>query len=333
MTTTAKKVAIVIPVLNEEENIDVLFEHLESTREQRKDLSWTYIFVNDGSSDRTGELLDLLAARVSHCSVIHLSRNFGHQRAVTAGLDYADADIVGIIDADLQDPPEALLQMIREVEDGYDMVYGQRSSREGESWFKLATAKLFYRLLERLTNIHIPVDTGDFRVMNRKVLCAVRSMRETHRFIRGMVAWVGFKTKAHQYVRSARHAGESKYPFRKMLRFAIDAVFSFSEAPLKVVSIAGVATAFIGMLGIFYIVARKLFWGDYMTGVSTILFFVLLIGGIQLISLGVIGGYIGRIFEQTKRRPLYIVAATRNLEQAQTETFYQETVSMEPLEL
>ena len=306
-------VTVIVPIFNEDESLHAMWDRLVSVSRARSDLEWSFLFVNDGSRDRSRELLDELATANENCQVIHLSRNFGHQMAVTAGLDNAHSDIVCIIDADLQDPPEVLLEMIKEIEGGYNMVYGQRQSRVGESWFKLMTASAFYRLLASMTKVNIPVDTGDFRAMDRKVVESVRSMREYHRFLRGMVAWVGFKTKPVLYSREARFAGTTKYPFRKMFKFALDALYSFSDVPLRVAGYLGLITFGLGFLGMLYIVGELLFFGNYITGVSAVLFAVLLIGGVQLLCLGVIGQYLGRVFDQLKGRPLYLVDDSKNL--------------------
>lgn len=302
-----KRISIIAPIFNEYETIPALVQRLAETASKREDLDWEFIFVNDGSKDGSRELLGECASKDSRIKIVHLSRNFGHQLAVTAGLDAVRSDIVAIIDADLQDPPEVLLEMIKEVESGYNMVYGTRKMRQGESWFKLLTARVFYRLLEKMTSVPIPLDTGDFRVMDAKVLTALNSMREQHRFLRGMVSWVGYKTKPYYYDRDVRHAGETKYPFSKMLKFALDALFSFSNIPLKLSNYMGVVIVSLGLVGILFILVQGFFFGNFISGVSSTLLAVLLIGGVQLISLGIIGEYLGRIFDQIKGRPLYLI--------------------------
>lgn len=303
---------VIVPLFNEEETLPVLWRRLADVAARCPRWQWRFIFVNDGSRDGSATVLDALAEEHPHCTVIHFSRNFGHQMAVTAGLDQSTGDIACIIDADLQDPPEVLLEMIEAIESGYNVAYGQRTQRVGESAFKLLTAKAFYRLLSLMTSVEIPVDTGDFRAMDRKVVHAVRSMRERHRFIRGMVAWVGFRSKAIHYARDARHLGVTKYPFRKMLRFAMDALYSFSDVPLRVAGYAGAIAASCGFLGISYILVQALFFSNYLPGVSSVLFAVLALGGVQLLCMGVLGQYVGRLFDQSKARPLYIVAGVRN---------------------
>ncbi len=308
----SKSVTVVVPMRNEEANIGPLFSEFEKLRVARPDLAWKFLFINDGSTDHSAERLAELASREPACQVITLARNFGHQRASTAGLDHADGDIVCLIDADLQDPPAVLLEMIVEIEAGHNIVYGQRTQRVGESGFKRLTASGFYRLLTYLTDVDIPVDTGDFRAIDRKALDAVKSMREYHRFLRGMIAWVGYRTKAVKYVRAARHAGRTNYSVGKMMKFAFDAIFSFSAVPLKFAGYLGTMIAFAGLGGLVYILAKLIFFRDYLPGVSAVLFAVLFIGGVQLITLGIVGAYVGRIFEESKGRPLYIVDSFQN---------------------
>jgi glycosyltransferase involved in cell wall biosynthesis len=307
-----RTVDVIIPLFNEQETLPVLWQRLRNVAARCPRWQWRFIFVNDGSRDGSRELLDAMAEQYPHCTVIHFSRNFGHQMAVTAGLDQSTGDVACIIDADLQDPPEVMLEMIEAIEDGYNVAYGQRTQRVGESAFKLLTAKWFYRLLSLMTSVEIPVDTGDFRAMDRKVVHAIRSMRERHRFIRGMVAWVGFRSKAILYARDARHSGVTKYPFRKMLRFAMDALYSFSDVPLRVAGYAGAIAASFGILGISYILVQALVFSNYLPGVSAVLFSVLALGGVQLLCIGVLGQYVGRLFDQSKSRPLYLVADIRN---------------------
>ncbi len=305
-------VDVIVPVYNEQESVPTLWQRLASVAAGFPRWRWRFIFVNDGSRDGSAVMLDALAEAHANCTVIHFSRNFGHQMAVTAGLDQSTGDIACIIDADLQDPPEVLVEMIEAIENGYDVAYGQRTHRAGESAFKVLTASWFYRLLSVMTSVEIPVDAGDFRAMDRKVVDAVCSMRERHRFIRGMVAWVGFRSKAIPYARDARHLGVTKYPFRKMLRFAMDALYSFSDLPLRAAGYVGLIAAAGGFLGIFYILVQALVFRNYLPGVSSVLFAVLALGGVQLLSIGVLGQYVGRLFDQSKDRPLYIVAAIRN---------------------
>jgi dolichol-phosphate mannosyltransferase len=236
------------------------------------------------------------------------ARNFGHQIAVTAGLDYSRGDAVVIIDADLQDPPEVILDLIEKWREGYEVVYAVRAEREGESWFKKTTASLFYRVIYRITDVNIPLDTGDFRLMDRKVVNIMNQMRERHRFLRGMSSWVGFKQTGVTYKRKARFAGETKYPFSKMLKLALNAITSFSYFPLQLATYIGFITAGLSVIAIPVVILLRLITGTTLEGQATTLIIVLFLGGVQLISLGIIGEYIGRIYDETKGRPLYIVS-------------------------
>lgn len=312
----AKTLDILIPTYNEEDCIGELIIRLEKVRNALRPLEVNCIFINDGSFDKTPEKLEECAARHSWVKVIDLSRNFGHQMAIMAGLDYSHADIVAVMDADLQDPPELFAEMLERLKDGNDIVYGKRMQRQGENFFKLWTAKLFYRLIRLLCRVDIPENTGDFRVMNKKVVQALKNIRETHRFNRGLVPWVGFKSEAFYYDRKERYAGETKYPFLKMTRFALDALFSFSSFPLQVATYVGLFLLSLGIFGLGYVLYLKLFQGEIAPGLTTILISVITLSGVQILILGVIGAYIGRIFEEVKRRPLYIIRKTRNLENA-----------------
>lgn len=305
--------SIVVPVYNEESCFPELLRRLSVVREKLAPQFVELIFVNDGSSDGTPRLLDEAASRHDFVKVIHFSRNFGHQAALTAGLDRADGEFVCIIDADLQDPPEIIPAMLEKAGQGYDIVYGQRRSRQGETFFKKATAALFYRLLRRICGVSIPADTGDFRLMRREAVLAFRTMRENHRFIRGMIAWVGFRSTPFLYDRQQRHAGATKYPFAKMLRFAMDAIFSFSNLPLRISTYIGLTMTVLAILGLMAVVYLRVFTTYTVPGISAVLCVVLLSGGIQFLILGAIGEYVSRIYEQTKQRPLYIVARTSNL--------------------
>jgi len=305
-------VDVIIPVYNEMESLPALWKRLSAVAAACPRWSWRYIFVNDGSHDESRRILDSLAEEHASCTVIHFSRNFGHQMAVTAGLDHSSGDIVCIIDADLQDPPEVMADMVRAIEEGFNVAYGQRIQRTGESAFKTLTATWFYRILAMMTSVEIPVDTGDFRAIDRNVADVLRVMRERHRFVRGMVAWVGFRSKAISYRRDARHAGVTKYPIRRMLRFATDALYSFSDVPLRVAGYVGAVAALSGFVGIVYIIVQGVVFRNYLPGVSAVLFAVLALGGVQLLCIGVLGQYVGRIFDQGKGRPLYVIAEVRN---------------------
>jgi glycosyltransferase involved in cell wall biosynthesis len=300
-------ISIVIPCFNEAESIGETLRRLRQFCDGMPDIEAELIFVDDGSRDGTRELLRDAAAQDPRVRLVGLARNFGHQLAVTAGIDAADGDAVALIDADLQDPPEVLGEMIAKWREGYDVVYGRRTERPGESAFKLVTARLFYRLLNRLSDVPIPHDTGDFRLMDRAVVEVLREMPERDRFIRGMVAWIGFRQCALPYRRAERFAGTSKYPLRKMLRFAADGVLSFSTKPLQLSITLGLVSAAIALAGIVYALVARLLTDDWVPGWAAIMVAVLFIGGVQLVSIGVLGEYIGRIYGEVKRRPLYVV--------------------------
>ena len=298
--------SIIAPIFNEKENLPELqrrvSEVLESTGE-----SWELILVDDGSTDGSTEIIRDLAKKDDHIRSIIFARNFGHQVAVTAGLDYSRGEAVIIIDADLQDPPELILEMIKKWKAGNEVVFAVRAEREGESWFKLWTASLFYRVIYRITDVKIPLDTGDFRLMDRKVVNVMNQMRERHRFLRGMSAWVGFKQVGVEYKRAARKAGETKYPFKKMFRLAINAVTGFSYFPLQVATYFGFGSAGIAILAMPVVIYLRASGSQAFFGQASTLLAVLFLGGVQLISLGVLGEYIGRLYDEAKGRPLYIV--------------------------
>ncbi|HAJ35465.1 MAG TPA: glycosyltransferase [Chloroflexi bacterium] len=299
--------SVVIPVWNEEEVIPVLYERLVQTMDSTGE-RWEVIFVNDGSRDRSLELLTDLSRRDARVKVLNFSRNFGHQIAITAGFDYAEGDAVIVMDADLQDPPEVLLRMIAKWREGYDVAYAVRTKRMGETRFKLWTASAFYRLIRYIADVDIPLDAGDFRLMDRKVVLAMRQLREKNRFMRGLSSWVGFKQVAVEYERAARYAGETKYPLRKMLRLANNAITSFSHVPLQLAMYTGFFFAGLAGLGIVIAIILRLFGHDTLTGQATTLVSVLFLGGVQLIFLGIIGEYLGRIYDEVKDRPLYLIA-------------------------
>ncbi len=265
--------------------------------------------VNDGSTDDSQQIMEELYEQDrEHVRVIRFARNFGHQMAVTAGMDYVEGQVVILIDSDLQDPPELIPQMLAKWREGYEVVYAVRAKREGESWFKLTTASLFYRILYRITEVDIPLDTGDFRLMDRQVVNAVESMREQHRFLRGMVSWVGFKQTGVEYERGRRYSGVTKYPIRKMLRFAWDGITGFSYLPLQVATYLGFIVAGLSAVAIIVVIYLRAFADrEPLQGQATTLVMVLFLGGVQLISLGIIGEYLGRIYNEVKGRPLYIV--------------------------
>jgi len=304
---------IVIPVYNEETCLEELVRRLLIMRDRQPDVEMNFLFVNDGSRDRSVEMLNRYAEDYHFFRVIHFSRNFGHQAAVTAGLDAADADYVAIIDADLQDPPELIPDMLMKAQEGYEVVFGRRRQRKGESFMKKLSAKLFYRFISRLCDVDIPEDSGDFRIISRNLLEVLKQMREKHRFIRGMIPWAGFRSVAFLYDRDGRYAGETKYPLKKMIKFALDAIFSFSNMPLRLATYFGMGIAGLGVLGGMLILYLRFFTSLTVPGISAVILTVIIMGGFQIIMLGIIGEYIGRIFEESKNRPLYIIENTRNM--------------------
>ena len=308
--------SVVIPCYNEDEVIGETYKRLQAFCAELVNLEVELIFVDDGSRDRTRELLEGYAAEDPRIRVIVFARNFGHQIAITAGIDAAGGDAVVLIDADLQDPPEVVHAMVARWREGYDVVYGTRTERLGESAFKRLTARCFYRLLNRLSDVPIPLDTGDFRLMSRNVVDTFKAMPEQDRFVRGMVSWAGFKQIALPYKRAERFAGESKYPLRKMLRFATDGILSFSTKPLQMSVGLGMFCAFLALAGIIYALALRLFTNIWVEGWTALMLAVLFIGGVQLICLGIVGEYIGRIYKEVKNRPLYIVQKYVGFKQA-----------------
>lgn len=298
--------SIVAPIYNELENIPELYRRVKEVMDSTGE-PWELILVDDGSTDGSTEAICELGKKDKSVRPVVFARNFGHQIAITAGWDYARGDAVVIIDADLQDPPEVILEMAKKWKEGYEVVYAVRAEREGESWFKLWTASLFYRLIYRITDVKIPLDTGDFRLMDRKVVDVLRQMRERHRFPRGMSAWVGFKQVGVEYKRAARRAGETKYPFRKMFRLALNAITSFSYFPLQVATFFGFASAGIAIVAIVPVVYLRMTGSQAFFGQATTLIAVLFLGGVQLICLGILGEYIGRLYDEAKGRPLYII--------------------------
>ena len=308
--------SIIAPCYNEEGVLPELYRRIREVMERTGE-PWELVLVNDGSRDRTPQVMRELHAADPRVKVVDFARNFGHQIAVSAGLDYARGDAVIIIDADLQDPPEVILDMIERWKAGYEVVFAVRTERKGETWFKEFTAKLFYRIIYRITDVHIPLDTGDFRLTDRKVVEAMKQMRERHRFIRGMTSWVGFRQTGVEYVREERYAGETHYPFRKMFKFALDAITSFSYAPLQLASYLGFAIAGLGALAALGVVYARLFMqATPFLGQATTLVVVLFMGGVQLITLGIIGEYLGRIYDEVKGRPLYLVREALGFEEA-----------------
>ncbi|MCO7124754.1 glycosyltransferase family 2 protein [Sporolactobacillus shoreicorticis] len=305
MTMTIKY-SIVVPVFNEEKVIYESYKRLKTVMDRTFE-AYELLFVNDGSRDRTSEMLSYISKSDTNVKIIEFSRNFGHQIAITAGMDYATGQAVVVIDADLQDPPELILKMIEKWEEGYDVVYGKRVERKGETHFKKLTARLFYRTLKMSTDIDIPLDTGDFRLIDRRVCDEMKRIPEKNRFIRGLVSWIGFKQTAIEYVRNERFAGETKYPLKKMLKLSIDGLTSFSYKPLKLATYGGALLSLAGFVYMVVALSLKLFTSNTVPGWTSLIVIQLLFSGFTLFILGVIGEYIGRIYDETKDRPLYII--------------------------
>jgi glycosyltransferase involved in cell wall biosynthesis len=299
--------SIIAPIYNEIDNLPELYRRVKQVMDSAGE-SWEFILVDDGSTDGSTAKIRELAEADKTIRPVIFARNFGHQVAITAGWDYARGDAVIIIDADLQDPPEVILELVKKWKEGYEVVYAVRAEREGESWFKKFTAAMFYRLIYSITDVKIPVDTGDFRLMDRKVVNVLKQMRERHRFPRGMSAWVGFRQIGVQYKRAARVAGVTKYPFSKMLKLALNAITGFSYFPLQVATYFGFASAGVSILAIPVVAIMRLAGSHFFEGQTTTLISVLFLGGVQLISLGILGEYIGRLYDEAKGRPLYIVS-------------------------
>lgn len=302
-----KLISVVVPMYFEEQVVHECYKRLSKVLNEAK-YDYEIIFVNDGSEDNTLELLSALAKEDQRVRVLDFSRNFGHQIAVTAGINHSSGDAVVVIDADLQDPPELINEMIKKWEEGYDVIYAKRRKRDGESKFKLITARMFYRVLDNLTSIRIPVDTGDFRLMDRKVVEVLNVMDEKNRFIRGMVSWLGFKQIPIEFDRKERFAGETKYPLKKMIKFALDGIISFSTKPLKYAAYLGFFSVLISILIIAYTLVMKIAGSEsVVSGWASIMILVSFLGGVQLLSISILGEYIGRIYDESKNRPLYIV--------------------------
>ncbi len=305
MKNDQPELTVVVPAFNEEANVESMCDRVSGALDGVVE-SFEIIFVDDGSSDETWRLVSDLAARDPRVSGIRFARNFGHQAALTAGVDAATGRAVVIIDGDLQDPPEVIPEMVARWREGAEVVYGQREEREGETWFKLTTAALFYRLLRGITNVEIPVDTGDFRLMGPRAVTAFRALPERNRFIRGLVSWIGFEQTAVRYKRQARLQGETKFPVRKMLRFALDGITSFSFLPLRLATWTGFAVSLFAFLYILVVIVLKAM-GISWPGYSSLMASILFLGGVQLLMIGIMGEYLGRIFDEVKRRPLYLV--------------------------
>jgi glycosyltransferase involved in cell wall biosynthesis len=305
----SKKLSVIIPIYNEEGNIPALFERLNSVV-SKMEVEKEFLFVNDGSRDNSIALIKALAAKNTFVKYIDFSRNFGHQVAVSAGLDKASGDAIVIIDADLQDPPELISELFNKMQSGFDVVYAKRRARKGESFMKKFTARMFYRILGSITSVSIPVDTGDFRIMTKQVADIVKSMPEKEKFLRGQISWVGFEQTFVEYDRDERQSGETGYTYSKMIRFALDGITSFSNFPLKFATGAGFVVSGFSFLMILYALYSRYILKVYEPGWTSLMLAITFIGGIQLISIGIIGEYISRMSANIRNRPLYIIKNT-----------------------
>ncbi|URD70640.1 glycosyltransferase family 2 protein [Leptospira borgpetersenii] len=305
--------SVVIPIYNEEKTIPELTRRLRilhnllSSKHSFKKDDLEILFVNDGSRDESFSVLKKFCSQTDGYKLVNLSRNYGHQTAITAGIDTAVGEAVVVMDGDLQDPPEFVSDLYGKLLEGYDVVYAKRKKRPGESWFKLSTAHIFYRILKEITKFDIPIDTGDFRIMSRRVTDVLCSMREQHRYIRGLISWIGFKQIGLEYEREERFEGVTKFSLGKMLKFALDGITSFSSAPLKLSSYLGFFTAFCGAIYALYVVYLRIFTSETITGWSSMMIVVLILGGTQLLALGMIGEYLSRVNDESKNRPLYVI--------------------------
>lgn len=310
-----KKVSVVVPMYYEEKVADECYKRLKTVFIDLKNYEYEFIFVNDGSTDKTYEILENIASKDKNVKVISFSRNFGHQAAVTAGLKYVTGDAIVIIDADLQDPPETIGEMLKLWEDGNEIIYGKRKSRKGESRFKLLTAKMFYKVLNGLSDVEIPKDTGDFRLVDRKVVDTINLLPEHNKFLRGLFSWVGYKQIPYEYERQARFAGETKYPLKKMLKLASDGIISFSTKPLKILGVIGILAIFVSIAILVYSIISYIFSLNQLTpGWTSIMVTITLFSGIQLLSIYIMSEYIARIYDESKARPQFIVDKTINID-------------------
>ena len=306
-----KLISIVVPAFNEEEVLELFHQRMGDVFDRIPNYRCEMIFVNDGSTDRTQAIMDWLAETDERVCTLSLSRNFGKEAAMTAGLDIAEGDAVAIFDVDLQDPPELLLQFIEKWEAGFDVIYAQRAQRDGETWLKKSTAAAFYKVMKRLSRVAIPPDTGDCRLMSRRVVQSLKQLREHHRFMKGLFAWVGFPTFAVEYRRDPRAAGSTKFNYWKLWNFALEGITSFTIAPLKIAMYAGMLIAMCAFALSIWIILKTLLWGEAVQGYPTLITTILFLGGVQLFFIGILGEYIGRIFGEAKARPLYLVASHR----------------------
>ena len=307
-----KKISILIPAYNEEEVLDILYARLGKLANDNKDYDFEFLFINDGSRDKTLEMIKGFAEMDKRVAYVNLSRNFGKEIAMIAGLDHVTGDATVVIDADLQDPPELIPEMIKYWEEGYDDVYAKRSSREGETWFKKFSSTAFYNILEKSTRVPIQKDTGDFRLLDRRAVEALKEFRESERYTKGMFSWIGFNKKEISYDRDPRAAGETKWNYGRLINFAIDGITSFTTGPLRFSTYMGVLISFAAFIYLLIVVFQAIFVGNTLAGYPSMMAVILFLGGVQLLSLGIIGEYVGRIFNETKRRPLYFVEEYHN---------------------
>jgi len=317
-----KKISILISAYNEEDVLDHLFQRLSKLANDNKKYEFEFFIIDDGSKDKTLEILKDYAEKDSRVKYISLSRNFGKEIGMIAGLDYVTGDATVIIDADLQDPPELIPKMIKYWEDGYDDVYARRNVREGETWFKMFTANGFYWLMDKMTkseSITIPSNTGDFRLLDKRCVEALKQLRESERYTKGMYSWIGFKKKEITYDRDPRAAGVAKQNYRKLFNLAIDGITSFSTTPLRIASVAGILVSVVAFLYLIKVLVQAVLFGDPVAGYPSMMAAILLLGGVQLLSLGIIGEYVGRIFKESKHRPLYFIEES-NIEKSHKKT-------------
>ena len=308
-----KTITIIIPIFNEEKNIPVLFSRLEKVRNSIQNLKFRYLFINDGSNDKSFDILTEISFNNSFVSVISFTRNFGHQNALSCGLEHSDSDYVVTIDSDLQDPPELIIEMYNLITNDFDVVYAQRKKRDGESFFKLISAKLFYKIINNLCDLKIPPNTGDYRLITKRVLTEFKKYQEKHKFIRGLIPWLGFKSAPVFFNRDKRFSGKSKYNLSRMLNFAFDAIFSFSIKPIEYISRIGFFLIIISSFYGLFILYKKIILNEIIPGFTTIFLAIIFFGGFNLLFLGIIGHYVAKIFEQTKNRPNYIVDKKINI--------------------
>ncbi|MCX2827236.1 glycosyltransferase family 2 protein [Bacillus pseudomycoides] len=322
-----KLISIIVPMYFEEEVAQECYNCLKSVTLQNN-INYEFVFVNDGSTDRTMEILKGISAEDPRAKIVNFARNFGHQIAVTAGIDVAKGDAIVIIDADLQDPPEVIPELIAKWEEGYEIVYAKRKQRNGETWFKLVTAKYFYCFLNYMSDIDIPKDTGDFRLIDRKVADVFKQMKERNRFVRGMMSWIGFRQTYIQYERDERFAGETKYPLKKMIQFASDGIIAFSTKPLRMVMTLGLISVLISIAVLIYSVIVKIIGQDIQTGWASLMVAITFFSGMQLLGLGIVGQYIARIYDESKNRPIYVVKETVNIEEDDVTLYNKEKTNI-----